>query len=61
MSFSSIGTNESVRYMRVSVLNRTIERPRGREYLFQIRELNRDGGEGGGGLFERGGLMAMED
>ena len=58
MSFSSIGTNESVRYMRVSVLSRTIERPRGREYLFQIRELNRDGG---GGLFERGGLMAMED
>ena len=58
MSFSSIGTNESVRYMRVSVLSRTIERPRGREYLFQIRELNRDGR---GGLFERGGLMAMED
>ena len=59
MSFSSIGTNESVRDMRVSVLSRTIERPCGREYLFQIRELNRDGG--GGGLFERGGLMAMED
>ena len=60
MSFSSIGTNESVRDMRVSVLSRTIERPCGREYLFQIRELNRDGG-GGGGFFLRGGLMAMED
>ena len=46
MSFSSIGTNESVRYMRVSLLSRTIERPLGREYLFQIRELNRDGGGG---------------